>query len=335
MPLPVPTPNEPREEFIERCMLDPAAMQDYPENGNRYVFCSTRWENKVAKSDEPRTLYISRKVINADAIIAWAKAQGFKTTFKAEDLHVTVAYSKAPLDWFDIPHGISRVSIPAGGPRAVQRLGDAGAVVLRFNSASLADRWKELRQLGASWDYDSYRPHITITMEAGNLDLSKVEPFAGEILLGIEHYSEIHEDWTDGVTEKVRDVSLSITVEKVAKEKRIAYGWFSVIEEKGKTVVDHHGDVIGEDTLVEAAHQYVQKYRAGKVMHSGEQVGEVVESVVFTKELQKALGIDLKKVGWFGGIKFSDEKQWARVKSGELREFSIGGFSRKRVPLKS
>ena len=43
------------------------------------------------------------------------------------------------------------------------------------------------------------------------------------------------------------------------------------------------------------------------------------------KDVQKALGIDLGKVGWFGAMRFRDDEVWAAVKSGKFRAFSIGG----------
>jgi hypothetical protein len=46
---------------------------------------------------------------------------------------------------------------------------------------------------------------------------------------------------------------------------------------------------------------------------------------VFAPEVQKALGVDLGKVGWFIGLKIEDVGVWKRVKSGELSAFSFGG----------
>lgn len=114
-------------------------------------------------------------------------------------------------------------------------------------------------------------------------------------------------------------------ITKLDEEQRIAYGWFSVIEEAGRPVVDSQGDVITEATLVKAVHEFVLDSRAGKLMHQGRRVADIVESVVLTKDLQNALGIDVGRVGWFGAMKFRDDKVWDRVKNGELRAFSIGG----------
>jgi hypothetical protein len=60
-------------------------------------------------------------------------------------------------------------------------------------------------------------------------------------------------------------------------------------------------------------------------MHSGGQIGEVVESLVFTKDVQDALGISLGKIGWFIGVKINDQDLFNKFKTGEYSMFSIGG----------
>ncbi len=112
---------------------------------------------------------------------------------------------------------------------------------------------------------------------------------------------------------------------KVDEEQRIVFGWASVISEKGEIVVDSQGDMIREDVLAKAARTFVLDERAGKVMHKGNRIADIVESIVFTEELQKVLGIDLGKVGWFVGFKIHDDKVWKMVKDGTLSMFSIGG----------
>lgn len=121
--------------------------------------------------------------------------------------------------------------------------------------------------------------------------------------------------------------------QKVNEERRIAYGWFSVIEENGEPVIDVQGDVIKAETLLDAAHDYVQDSRAGRIMHKGRRVADIVESIVLTSDVQKALGVELpnKRVGWFGAMKFRDDETWKRVKSGELRAFSIGGVGQRGI----
>lgn len=125
--------------------------------------------------------------------------------------------------------------------------------------------------------------------------------------------------------EQTESFELQADVIEKNDDKRLVYGWASVIEKSGKDVTDHHGDVIKADDLVEAAHNYISEHRTAKAMHQGSKIGEVVESMVFTDEVQKALGIDLDQVGWFICMKVHDDKVWKDFKKGKYQAFSIGG----------
>lgn len=114
-------------------------------------------------------------------------------------------------------------------------------------------------------------------------------------------------------------------ITKIDEDRHLVFGFFSVIEENGEVVVDKQGDIIDEETLEDAAYGFVMNARIAGEMHERRGVGDLVESIVFTKSKQKALGIDLKKVGWFGGFKITDEEVWKKIKSGEYPAFSIGG----------
>lgn len=114
----------------------------------------------------------------------------------------------------------------------------------------------------------------------------------------------------------------------------LVYGWASIIEKDGVMVTDHEGDRIEPDELTKGAHDFIKNSRQGGVLHDeyGNHIGHVVESVVFTKELQKALNIDLKKIGWLIGYQITDPRVKLLVKGGLLKSFSIGGKGR-RVPV--
>ena len=154
-----------------------------------------------------RTLYVQRKLINSAAFIKWAKEQGFTTTTPADELHVTICFSRTPVDWMKVSSAWSQndkgqMTIPPGGARLVERLGDKGAVVLLFNASELSWRHEEIMRAGASHDFENYQPHITITYQAPEgLDLEKVEPYRGELVFGPEIFEEVNDDWAAGLTE--------------------------------------------------------------------------------------------------------------------------------------
>lgn len=151
----------------------------------------------------PRTLYVRRDVLNGKEILEHFKSQGFQTTIPVEELHVTITYSKTPVDWMKMgdnwsDNGEGGLTIPAGGARIMERFGRA--TVLLFASSSLAWRHEDMKRQGASWDHPEYQPHVTISYLFDG-DLRNVEPWRGVIKLGPEIFEEVNENWNEEITE--------------------------------------------------------------------------------------------------------------------------------------
>ncbi len=150
-----------------------------------------------AKASAPRTLYVSRQLLNATEFLRWAREQGFKTPLAAADLHVTIAYSRTPIDWMEVGQAWTgdsgQIVVPPGGPRIVEAMGpDKGAAVaLKFVSGELEWRHEQIMAAGGSHDFPSYQPHVTITYDPGDVDLASVQPFEGKLVFGPERFREI------------------------------------------------------------------------------------------------------------------------------------------------
>jgi uncharacterized protein len=150
-----------------------------------------------------RNLYVHRPLINGEDLARWAKAQGFETTLDTNDMHVTIAYSKSLLDWDKVPKIVDHtIRIPRGINRIVSPLGDKGAVVLKFKSSTLSNRWQEIKDAGASWDYPTYQAHTTISYSGNKIDLNTVVPYFGELVFGPEVWEELDNNWEDKIKEK-------------------------------------------------------------------------------------------------------------------------------------
>lgn len=131
----------------------------------------------------------------------------------------------------------------------------------------------------------------------------------------------------------------SIAITKRDDEQRLVFGWLYVAKRAdGTQVVDHSGEVISTDTLEKAAYGFVLDARTGGLMHRKTTEGGVlavarlVESVVFTPEKRKSMGIPegvLPDAMWVG-FKVDDDEAWEGIKSGRYTMLSLGGRATRR-----
>lgn len=132
--------------------------------------------------------------------------------------------------------------------------------------------------------------------------------------------------------EAEKNVEVSFVVTKSTDEGLVS-GWANVaVEANGEAPLDWQGDMMSSVTLEKAAINFMLEYRTSGVMHTGNPKGVVVESIVFTKEKQAAIGIPPGTVaeGWFVTVKILDPEVFAKVKDGTLKMFSIQGRAKRK-----
>jgi len=166
-----------------------------------------------------RSLYVCRPLTNGADLHEWAALQGFKSALPSDDLHVTIAFSREPFDWSKLANKGGSLRIE-GGNRSVERLGDA--IVLRFASSKLKERWQGLRNAGASWDYPGYKPHVTISYKGAPPALDSIEPYDGPLVFGAERFAEVDEDADSDIGETQLSERLNVKQAAgiVAKRRR-------------------------------------------------------------------------------------------------------------------
>lgn len=123
--------------------------------------------------------------------------------------------------------------------------------------------------------------------------------------------------------------SIPFDILKAEPEKQMVFGWASIATIDGRLVIDKQDDMILPGDLEKAAYDFVLFGRAQGDMHKGTQCGRLVESMVFTKQKQDILQIDLGVEGWWVGFKVDDPELWQAHKRGERPEFSMGGRGRR------
>lgn len=175
------------------------AIREMPDNWAELIIEETRARagekpvNSQTKFGDmaPTPLYVSRKLINSAEVTKWAKSQGFSSV--NDDLHVTVTYSRQPVDWMAMSdEWAGRALDIDGGARIIEQFGNHA--VLSFASDSLKWRHDVMISNGASHDFPDYQPHITISSDFRDLDLSKVEPYRGKLKFGPEIFKAIKDD---------------------------------------------------------------------------------------------------------------------------------------------
>ena len=117
-------------------------------------------------------------------------------------------------------------------------------------------------------------------------------------------------------------------ITKSDDDKRLAFGWASVsMRVDGEVIEDWQSDIVEPEELENAAYNFVELYREGGEMHERGGVAILIESVVFTEEKMKAIGIPegTLPIGWWIGFKVLDDDVWEKVKDGTYPMFSIEG----------
>ncbi len=129
---------------------------------------------------------------------------------------------------------------------------------------------------------------------------------------------------SENITEQPRKLKII----KSDDDKRLVFGWANIaVRAGGEQIVDFQEDAVDPADLENAAYDYVAEFGSAGEMHKRGGVGQVVESIVFTKEKADALGIppNVLPEGWWIGFKINDNEVWKKIKSGEYSMFSIEG----------
>ena len=149
------------------------------------------------------TLYVHRNLINSEDVIKWHKENLNCSHLKEDDFHVTIAFSREEVEWsqFEPLSNPLKVKLKNVKP---EKLGEQGAIVLRFECDELGERWKEFKAGGASWDYPSYKPHLTLSYSypGTEAELRKVKGYTGTLEFGPEVFGEVEEDWAAKIEEE-------------------------------------------------------------------------------------------------------------------------------------
>jgi hypothetical protein len=121
----------------------------------------------------------------------------------------------------------------------------------------------------------------------------------------MQKFSELIKKSTeDGVGKKKPAVQKGrFKIAKSDDDKMLAFGWANVsITADGELIEDYQEDIIEPEELESAAYKFAELYREGGEMHERGGAAVLIESVVFTEEKMKAMGIPEARCLSDGGL---------------------------------
>jgi ADP-ribose pyrophosphatase YjhB (NUDIX family) len=122
---------------------------------------------------------------SANVLAAWAAEMGVPNPVAAKDLHLTTVYSRTPVPAYS-PNGLPGMLLLADG-FGLEHFGTA--LVLTVTAEWLMENAEHAKSLGATSDFPSYRPHITLSYDAPDFMPETPPPFA--LRLGDERVEDL------------------------------------------------------------------------------------------------------------------------------------------------
>lgn len=113
-------------------------------------------------------LYISRPVLNGQAWEAWAKGMGMPNVMPGDKMHVTIAASRQNIQ---TPPAKGIITIYTDRVVIVGLGADAKVIAVAFDDCCLWERNWFLQTAGCTSDWPEYRPHMSLSMDAGGFEI--------------------------------------------------------------------------------------------------------------------------------------------------------------------
>ena len=132
-----------------------------------------------------------------DAILAKAKSLGVHKITPREKIHTTVIFSRDKVDDITIGDKIDIKMNRLMNPDIFVTQEGTNALVWKLTSSDLIARNEEYVSIGATSDYDEYKPHITISYDVGEITDEMLKPFKLDVEPKVieEYYETLDLDW--------------------------------------------------------------------------------------------------------------------------------------------
>ena len=136
-------------------------------------------------------------------IEAYLKQNHLPNATRPSKLHVTLLYSRIPCDDYEAPGKLKTPYVCKVDGFEIFKTSSPdpskegwNALVARLDCPELIARHKLLmEEYGATYDFDEYIPHFTLSYNIEDLDWKSLPKFSGTLELDFEYSEELDLDW--------------------------------------------------------------------------------------------------------------------------------------------
>lgn len=139
-----------------------------------------------------------------ESLEKYAKDNKIPHRIKGDHFHTTLLYSRKHLPKYSAagPYEVPMNGSPTGFEIWPSQPDDKGKVknclVLTYSCPQLYQRHHKLmNQHGATYDFDEYKPHVTLSYDVGNLKVDKLPDFEDNLEIVEEYDEELSISWAD------------------------------------------------------------------------------------------------------------------------------------------
>lgn len=129
-----------------------------------------------------------------DDLVALGETLGLENVTARNDFHTTIIFSKKYINLPPITHDVK--IDPA--TYSWELFGhENNVLVLKYESPELKERFDAAMELGATYDFDEYKPHVTFAFDVENIDLDDLDLPTFSLQLAEEYQTPLDLDWKD------------------------------------------------------------------------------------------------------------------------------------------
>jgi hypothetical protein len=138
-----------------------------------------------------------------DKLEAYMEKNKIPTPVKVDKLHVTLIYSRKHLEGFkaegklDKPYACKPKEFVVWKTKPEDPKEEkTNCLVLQLNSPELIKRHEHImKEFGATFDFDKYTPHITLSYSIGDMDIENLPKIDFDLVFDTEYAEELNLNW--------------------------------------------------------------------------------------------------------------------------------------------